>query len=127
MKPIYRQVLADFDRRIARLQGIRREIAAVADLDDNAAEDRQAGRAATRGPGRPRGPWTKGRAKTGGGDQVVLDAIASGADTFPKVLAEAKVSPYVARQAMKRLKAAGKMHVDGATVSARYRIGPKKK
>src|SRR5690242_15661030 len=105
MKPLYREIIADFDRRIAHMQGVRDQVAALAEADDHAVRDpRRRGR----------------RVKTGGGDQVVLDAIKAGADTLKKIAAEAKVKEFTAGSALRRLLKAKKVRREGATRNLRY-------
>jgi hypothetical protein len=107
MKPIYREIVADFDRRIAHMQGVRDQVAALAESDDNEVAERRRRR-------------RSGHVKTGGGDQVVLDAIRSGADTLKKIAAEAKVKEFTAGCALRRLLKAKKVRREGATRNLRY-------
>lgn len=119
MKPVYREVLADFDRRIAHMQGVRDQVAAIAEANDNAVL-----------PSRTRyghGPATKGRTKVGGGDQVVLDVIRDGANTLPKIVEEAKVKLGAARAAIKRLRKAGRVQMNGTRRHATYEVARKKR
>lgn len=108
MKPIYREIIADFDRRIAHMQGVRDQVAALAEADDSAVADREVRRRGVR------------RGKVGGGDQVVLDAVSGGADTLKKIAAEAKVKEFTAGAALRRLLKAKKVRREGATRNLRY-------
>jgi len=110
MKSIYREVLADFDRRIAHMQGVRDQVASLADADDNAVGTRR------------RGPAKVGRAKSGGGDQVVLEAIRDGANTLPLIITMAKVKPSNAQAAVRRLRTLGKVVMKGNKRFATYEV-----
>lgn len=112
MKAVYREVLADLDKRIERLRGTRAAIASIAEADDTRVED-------VRAP-RRRGRGKTGRAKVGGGDQVVLAAVKGGADTVKKIAAEAMVKQFTARAALRRLLNAKKVRREGATRNLRY-------
>lgn len=116
MKAIYREVLADLDDRIARLQGTRSSIAQIADANDNDVIERRVM------PRRGRGPSRKGRAKVGAGDQVVFDVIRDGAHTLPTIITAAKVKPSAARAAVRRLRKAGRVRMNGNKRSATYEV-----
>lgn len=105
MKPIYSEIIADFDRRIAHMQGVRDQVAALAEADDATVTDARA---------------RSQRVKLGGGDTVVLDAVKAGADTLKKIAAEAKVKEFSAGSALRRLLKAKKVRREGATRNLRY-------
>lgn len=67
-----------------------------------------------------RGGWKKGRAKTGGSDEVVFGVIRDGADTMKRIIADSKVKPYVALCAVKRLVAAKRVKAEGGRSTRRY-------
>lgn len=110
MKPIYREIIADFDRRIAHMQGVRDQVAALAESDDNVVVDRR----------RTVDRRKRGRAKFGAGDAVVFEAVRDGADTLKKVAAAAKVKEFTAGAALRRLMKAKKVRREGATRNLRY-------
>ena len=63
---------------------------------------------------------TKGRAKAGSGDEVILSAIRQGADTMKQIAVSAKVTPSAAHTAVTRLLAAKKVTSTGMTSKRRY-------
>lgn len=105
MKPAYQAVIEDLDGRIARLQATRDSLIDSAERDDD-----------TRAAPRPTS------AKKHGGDLVVLDVIRAGADTMKAIAAAAKVTPAVARAAVRRLVDTRRVTRAGATTNARYGV-----
>ena len=101
-------VIEQIDAEILRLQDAKQVLARFLD-----------GGGATSKPSR-RTPKIKGRTKAGGGDAVVLAVIRDGAETIKAIASAAKVKPYVATCAVKRLIAAKQVKAEGATSTRRY-------
>lgn len=110
-------LIQEVDRRIAAYQQAREALMA---LGPPPAYVKVIARAAKV---RARRGWKKGRAKHGAGDEVIYGVIRAGADTMKAIAAEAKVKPYVARSAVKRLIAVKRVKAEGATSTRRYVVG----
>lgn len=106
----YEQMIENIDQQIVRLNTAKAALVALVLPTVKAA------------PKASSTPRTKGRAKVGGGDEVVLSVIRDGAETIKAITAQAKVKPYVALCAVKRLVAAKKVKAEGATSTRRYVI-----
>ena len=102
-------VLEQIDAEILRLQDAKQVLARFLD-----------GGGAASKPSRRSIQKPKGRAKAGGGDAVVLAVIRDGAETMKAIASAAKVKPYVAACAVKRLIAAKQVKAEGATSTRRY-------
>jgi len=116
MKAIYQQVVDDIDARIARLEETRAAVLALGGSNDEAIAAR---------PRSERGAPKKKRRAKSAADELVLEVIRDGADTMTKIADAAKVKPYSASQAIKRLVAAKRVRFEGATKLRRYLVGPK--
>ncbi len=108
----YREVIADLRRRGQAM------LAGADDLERLVgAEPRSQ---ASRPKGAIKGVWTKGRTKSGAGDDVILAVIREGAGTMNAIIAASKVKRHIASNAVRRLVAAKKVSKTGATKTLRY-------
>ncbi|MDP3717122.1 MAG: hypothetical protein Q8T13_05050 [Acidobacteriota bacterium] len=120
MKAAYNAVVADLNARIRVLETARDAV-----LEAGGSEDRPVKLPFKFDRTGKRGKTKKGRAKAGGGDDVILGVIRDGADTMKQIIADAKVKPYVATMAVRRLVEAGSVVATGATSTRRYAVAKK--
>ena len=116
MTGIFQAVIDDIDARIDRLKALRDGLIAESATG-------MPGKVAAAKPGRT---WTTGRAKAGGSDDVIAEVVFKGADTMKAIVAASKMKPHVAKHAVRRLVASGRIRTEGATVSLRYLPGKNK-